>query len=91
MLHQNKHRRIFVKMLYFGSFFIASIYNQTSRSFTVWLFLLFYMVLLENKDQYHALQKHLHLKRTRKKSKHKFKSSPFGQPAMVEQARLDNN
>ncbi len=69
MLNRNKHHRIFIKMLFFGSFFIAGIYNQTSRSFTVWLVLIFYMVLLENKEQYQSLLQYLGLKRLKSSKK----------------------
>ena len=80
MLKKNGYRRLFVKMLFFASFFIAGIYNQTSRSFTVWLILIFYMVLLENRPQYMALLEYLGLKRKKRKRSSRHTRKPATQP-----------
>ena len=90
MLYRNKHDKIFIKMLFFASFFIAGIYNQTSRSFTVWLILIFYMVLLENKEQYQSLLKYLDLRRLlSKKRKTKRRGSMMQTP--LAEATLDSS
>ncbi len=84
MLKHHKYNRIFVKMLFFGSFFIAGIYNQTSRSFTIWLVMIFYMVLLENKGQYQALLEDLGLRRIRRKERKNRRKGHIIQPSLMQ-------
>jgi hypothetical protein len=60
-LRQLKYKRVFIKMLVFAAFFAGGLYNQTSRSFAVWLILLYFLALYENKSQYDSLLKYLSL------------------------------
>lgn len=50
---------ILIKFLFFAVFFIGSIYNPATRSFQSWLFIVYFLALLENKDQYLALTKNI--------------------------------
>ena len=79
MLKSYKHKQLFIKMLFFSVFFIGGFYNQTSRSFIVWLVLLYYLVLLENKDQYDKLLETLKIRVPKsKRDKRKTRASVFG-------------
>ncbi len=50
---------ILIKFLFFAVFFIGSIYNPATRSFQSWLLVVYFLALLENKDQYLALTKNI--------------------------------
>ena len=55
MLRARGYRQIFIKLLVFAAFFLGGFYNPTTRSFQLWLFVVYFLALLENKDQYLAL------------------------------------
>lgn len=59
----NRLKQVFIKMLFFITFFIAGFYNQTSRSAVVWLVIIFFMALLENPNQYKRLEEYLKLRK----------------------------
>ena len=50
----------FIKLLYFAIFFIAGFYNASSRSYQTWFMFVYFLALLENKEQYVSLKNYLH-------------------------------
>lgn len=50
----------FIKILYFAIFFIAGFYNASTRSFQIWFMFVYFLTLLENKEQYMSLKNYLH-------------------------------
>ncbi|MCG8310727.1 MAG: hypothetical protein MI975_25280 [Cytophagales bacterium] len=49
------HQKIPVKLLLFTAFFIGGFYSPTSRSFQLWLMVMYFLALIENKNQYQML------------------------------------
>jgi len=54
---------IFVKILFFVAFFLGGLYNPTTRSFQIWLLVIYFLTLLENKPQYQNLLRYLAFKK----------------------------
>ncbi len=57
-LRVNGHNYNSIKFLFFLTFFLGSIYNPATRSFQSWLLVVYFIALVENKDQYLVLKKH---------------------------------
>jgi len=51
-LFQNKYKAMFAKLVFFVAFFLSGFYNPNTRSFQVWISVVFVSVLYENRDQY---------------------------------------
>ena len=54
-LKQERHKAIFVKVLFFVVFFLGGLYNQSTRYFQIWLFVVYFIALLEHRSQYQFL------------------------------------
>ena len=57
---RNKYRVVFLKVLLFVIFFLSGFYNQTTRSFPIWIFIAYFLALIENNSRYNLLYSFLH-------------------------------
>ena len=56
---QHRYKTWFAKLVFFVAFFLSGFYNPNTRSFQVWILMVFVLVLYENRNQYYKLVNHL--------------------------------